>query len=154
MPAAAPSTAAPSEIPQPSLAATRTVQDVLLVITPSVVADPAIEAPALLETIRQTLRSRGVQTGTGTSMATVTLSAFETHATSNAVVFGYLPGAGSLKANVSVVDGAGAELSRFDVAASAVLRAPASNTRAFALAPLYRDVADRIANQLAGGAAP
>lgn len=136
---------------RPSREAARTVQAVTLEVVPSaaakIEADHGFSRDALLETIRATLRSRGVLVADATGAApsaVVSVVDFETHPTTNAIVFGFLPGAGSLSATVRV------EGHAFDVIANAPLRAPANEPAAFPLAPLYRDVAERVADALAG----
>lgn len=149
LPAAATTTPSEAAAPPGNGAAARTGRTVRALTLDGPVA-AGVDGAALLDELRATLRKRGVLVADAAApTASVTIDRFEAHATSNAIVLGHRPGAGSLSGHVQVADGTGAALRRFDVTASATLRAPAADPTSFVLKPLYEDLAARIAGELA-----
>jgi hypothetical protein len=119
-------------------------------------ADPRFKDGALLTAIERELRSRKLLNDNDPADATadrtveVVIDDFATGASSNAVVFGYVLGTGTLAGIIDVRDAAGQELQTFRIKTDSRLATPADDEQAQPLQALYHKFADLTVDNLTG----
>ena len=135
--------------------AVRIVKAVTLSLSPQastrVAGDARFNADALREAINNELRARKLldeREASDRPVAHISIDEFDVHPTTNAIVFGYIPSAGTLKGDVRVSDTGGDEQtfrveadSRFSIA---------EKGEDNPLKPLYRRFANLVADRLDG----
>lgn len=115
--------------------------------------DPRFKPEALLEAVQGELRSRELfdpQDPRTSGTAEVLIDDFGVRPTSNVVLFGYIPSAGTLSGSIRVRDARGNELQNFRIVAETRLRIAASGDDGNPLELLYRRFANLAADSLAG----
>jgi hypothetical protein len=148
---------APPSPPLPSSPIVHRVKSVALTLNPQAAsqatADPRFNTAALLEAIETELRSRKLletHDPAASDKAEIRLSDFTTRSATNAVVFGYQLGSGSLTADIHVGDSPAAGPDNFKVIAETRLAIAANGADKNPLGPLYRRFAVLTADRLAG----
>jgi len=134
-----------------------TVTAVTVAVTPAVrdqlAAEPRLKDSALLAAVNAELRARKLLGDPGSQSGRtlqISVDAFATRASSNAVLFGYIVGSGTLAGEVIVRDAADVELRRFRVQAASRLMRSASGQDENPLGALYRRFANLAVDNLTG----
>jgi hypothetical protein len=132
---------------------------VTLTLTPQArekaAADPRLKEDVLLCVVETELRARKLlddKDPRASRTVEIVIDDFSTRSTSNAVLFGYNLGAGTLAGDISVRDADGNKLRDFRVEAQSRLATHANGEDASPLGSLYRRFANLTANNLAGTA--
>ena len=140
-----------------STPAAHRVKAVTLALTPEatqkVAGDPRFKADALRDAVEGELRSRqllDVQDPQASGTAEILIDDFAIRATSNAVVFGRIPSAGTLIGDIRIRDANGNALPADKISAEARMSLAANGNDKNPLQDLYRRFAVLVADNLAG----
>jgi hypothetical protein len=117
-----------------------------------IAAEPRFKEGSLLAEVEGELRARKLLDGNSRAgpMVEISIDDFTTRSATNAVLFGYHLGDGSLAADITVRDSGGKEVRDFRIKANSRLATPASGEDANPLGSLYRRFAILVADNLAG----
>jgi hypothetical protein len=139
------------------------VGSVYIVVSPlinaQIAADARFDQQKLLAAVEQELQARRLLVAGDAALKSasaanrrmeITLDAFSTRASTNAVIFGYALGSGELAAEVHLRDAEGREFSGFRVQAKARLATRPAEDDPNPLGNLYRRFAVLAADKLAG----
>jgi hypothetical protein len=150
------SPAAPAPVIAPA-SMTKVVRAVNVSVTPAAAAkltdDSTFAAGALAAAVSSELKSRkllNAQDPRAAGTLEITIEDLNTRPSSNAVIFGYQPMAGTLSGEILVADGSGADQARFKVVAQSRWNVAVSGEEKDSLRSLYHRFAELTADRLAG----
>ena len=149
----------PAQVPSapPASPETPMLKAVTLTFTPAaqqkIAAEPQFQQATLLTAIESELRAHKLLDANdphARGTAEISIDDFATRPTSNAVVFGYILGTGTLSGNVAVHAAAGNALRDARITAQSHLAKPVSDGQANPFGPLYHRFAAATVDSLTG----